>query len=195
MPLFPDNIAADLIRYGVVRVPRYRKPKGVDTVQLYLVEAEVNEVSFKKIGLTALADPLARDREAYKSLVKSVHLPVDPAGAIEAVALGLCTGRHRNDEHAAALEWIKGWAGAGEAVFTDQDITPTFDEAIELCAGYSYEELTAELESLWYLQSSVVRIYGEPKRLPPRVKALRKLLGLEELKAREQWRMANGWAV
>ena len=195
MPLFPDNIAADLIRYGVVRVPRYRKPKGVDTVQLYLVEAEVNDVPFKKIGLTNLTDPLTRDRKAYKSLIKSVSVPVNTAGAIEAVALGLCDGRHRPSNHLQSLKLIYGWAGACEAIFTDQDITPTFDEAIELCAGHSYEELKAELEELWYLLSAVARHYGDPKRLKPRIKTMRKLLGLEEVEARKQWRIANGWAV
>ncbi len=191
----PEEIAADLISCGVVIVPSYRKPKGVETVQLYLVEAIVNDISFKKIGLTAESNPLHRDRNAYKSLIKSVEIPVDTAGAVEAVALGLCKARHRNDDHAAAIEWIKGWAGASEAIFTDDDITATFDEAVALCAGHSYEEINSELESLWYLQKAVVYIYAEPKRLKPRVKAMRERLGLEDLDARKQWRMANGWAV
>lgn len=167
-------------------------------VRIYLVKAEVTGVQFQKIGLFQGPNVLHRDRKAYKEVLRSVEIEQEKAGVTEGIALALCRARHfRSFDHELWKQIPSNWPGRTEVLPTTEDITATFDEALEISASHTRKEFLEEMQELYELRRVVVES-NPPKeftRLPKRVLELREALGLTSWISRVRWRNENQWAI
>lgn len=194
---FDEATAVALLRYGRPAVStRYRKPKGRDEVTLYLVEAEVNGLSFQKIGLTTEADPIRRDPAAYKRVIRATSVPAADAHRFEGYALVLCKGRHEQGTR-DQYKLLADWDGSGEAVISSDDLSATFDEAVATCFEAGPKAIEQALTDLWHLERAVrwACPISDPKPLPPLVARMRDLLDANDLAKGLEWRAAHFYAV
>lgn len=193
--IFQESDVVGFMRSGTTPSEKqYRRPK-TKAVRIYLVRAEVDGVAFQKVGLHSGANVLDRDRKAYKEALRSVQLTQEMAGITEGIALGLCHARHFCDDRVDRLP--DDWAGRTEVIGTDEDLTATFDDALETCASHTRKQLRDELQTIYELHRLVVTASpsAEGKRVPARVRRIREALGLESWMSRVRWRNENQWAI
>lgn len=139
-----------------------------EPITVYLVRAQVKDTSFYKVGLTKAADPLSRDKKAYKKVLAQKTVLAEhisdkhPQGSItfiEGFALGRCAAVNRaeawRDELGRSLRSMD-WAGCSEAfpaLARESDLVDSFYEAIDFAESaiqkHGLSRLSEELHIMY----------------------------------------------
>ena len=104
---------------------------------LYLVDAEVEEHRFRKVGLCFSSNPIERDPKAYKRVLSCTRVKAKEADPFETACLAWLKLQMKPKPLPVK---VRGWAGATEAVNTmNKQVPELFQEILQRCQAFSVD--------------------------------------------------------
>lgn len=122
---------------------------GRSRAYLYLVEAEVAEHRFHKVGLTFSSNPRERDPAAYRKVLASVPVSWHQADAFESAAISWLRMKFKPKPLPVKV-WH--WAGASEIInTTNKSVIQEFNALVQRC-----NDFCADTKPIWILKDNLL---------------------------------------